>query len=121
MLIQILKDIEDPRIERCKLHELIDILVIAICAVICGAETWEEMEEFGKSKQEWLESILELTNGIPSSDTFRRVISRIKPAEFQERFLKWIEIIRENIDKEVVAIDGKTLRRSHNKRHIINS
>lgn len=115
MLIQILKDIEDPRIERCKLHALIDILVIAICAVICGAETWEEMEEFGKSKKEWLESILELANGIPSSSTFRRVISRIKPAEFQEKFLKWIEIIRKNIDKEVIAIDGKTLRRSHNK------
>jgi len=116
MLIQILKDIEDPRIERCKLHQLIDILIIAICAVISGAETWEEIEEFGKSKQEWLESILELTNGIPSSDTFRRVISRIKPAEFQEKFLKWIETIRENIDKEVIAIDGKTLRRSHNNK-----
>lgn len=116
MLIQIFKDIEDPRIERCKLHQLIDILVIAICAVICGAETWKEMEEFGKSKQEWLESILELRNGIPSTDTFRRVISRIKPAEFQERFLKWIEIIKENINKEVIAIDGKTLRRSHNKK-----
>ncbi|KAF0245756.1 MAG: ISAs1 family transposase [bacterium] len=110
-----LKDIEDPRIERCKLHQLIDILVIAICAVICGAETWKEIEEFGKSKKDWLESILELANGIPSSDTFRRVISRIKPCEFQERFLKWIEIIRKNIDKEVIAIDGKTLRRAHNK------
>lgn len=116
MLIQILKDIEDPRIERCKLHKLIDILVIAICAVICGAESWEEMEEFGKSKKEWLEGLLELGNGIPSADTFRRVISRIKREEFQEKFLKWVGIIRENIDKEVVAIDGKTLRRSHNKK-----
>lgn len=116
MLIQIMEGIEDPRIERCKLHKIIDIVVIAICAVICGAESWKEMEEFGKSKKEWLESILELENGIPSSDTFRRVISRIKPGEFQERFLKWIEIIRENIEKEVIAIDGKTLRRSRNKK-----
>lgn len=116
MLIEILKEIKDPRIERRKQHKLIDILAIGVCAIISGAKGWEEMEEFGKSRKEWLEGFLEIKNGIPSADTFRRVISKVKPVEFQERFIKWVEIVREKIDKEVIAIDGKTLKRSHNKK-----
>jgi len=68
-------------------HKLIDVLVIAVCATICGAEAWTEMEEFGKAKEEWLRTFLELPNGIPSHDTFRRVFMRIKPSEFQRSFL----------------------------------
>ena len=106
------RKIADPRIDRTKLHKLIDIIILAICAVICGAEGWEEIEEFGKEKQEWLENILELPNGIPSHDTISRVFSKINPQEFERCFLEWVRSLTESISG-VVAIDGKTLRRSH--------
>lgn len=108
-------EIKDPRIERSKLHKLIDILVIAICAVICGADTWEDVEAFGKAKQEWIEGFLELPNGIPSHDTFNRVFNRINPEQFQACFLNWINAVSELIEAQVIAIDGKILRRSHDK------
>ncbi len=104
--------IVDPRIDRTKLHKLIDIVIIAICAVICGAEGWEEIEQFGKEKQEWLENILELPNGIPSHDTISRVFSKINSEEFEKCFFTWVESLTERVSG-VVAIDGKTLRRSH--------
>jgi predicted transposase YbfD/YdcC len=107
--------IEDPRVERTKQHKLIDILIIAICAIICGAEGWGEIEQFGREKREWLETFLELPNGIPSHDTFNRVFARINPEEFERCFFEWVCSITETI-KGVVAIDGKTVRRSHNKR-----
>ena len=106
--------IEDPRIERTKLHKLIDIIIIAICAVICGAEGWEEIEQFGKEKQEWLENILELSNGIPSHDTISRVFSKLNPEEFEKCFFTWVGSLTEHVSG-VVAIDGKTLRRSHDR------
>jgi len=106
--------ITDPRIDRTKLHKLIDIIIIAICAVICGAEGWEEIEEFGKEKQEWLENILELPNGIPSHDTISRVFSKINPEEFEKSFFLWVGSLTEHVSG-VVAIDGKTLRRSHDR------
>src|SRR5437763_2580707 len=106
--------IADPRIDRTKLRKLIDIIIIAICAVICGAEGWEEIEEFGKEKQEWLEKILELPNGIPSHDTISRVFSKINPKEFEKGFVDWVSSLTENISG-IIAIDGKTLRRSHDK------
>lgn len=106
--------IQDPRIDRTKLHKLIDIIIIAICAVICGAEGWEEIEQFGKEKQEWLENILELSNGIPSHDTISRVFSKINPQEFEKCFFEWVRGLTGSISG-VVAIDGKTLRRSHDK------
>ena len=114
-IVEHFKDIEDPRIERGKLHNLIDIIAIAICAVICGADTWEDIELFGETKQEWLKQFLELPNGIPSHDTFGRVFSIISPVEFQRSFLNWIKAISESIEREVVAIDGKTSRRSYDK------
>ena len=80
-LIEHFSSITDPRIDRTKLHKLIDILVIAICATICGAETWEEFELFGQAKLDWFKSFLQLPNGIPSHDTFRRVLARIDPAQ----------------------------------------
>src|SRR5712692_193180 len=70
-------EIKDPRIERTKQHKLLDIIIIAICGMICGAEGWVEIEEFGKEKEEWLKTILELPNGIPSHDTFGRVFARL--------------------------------------------
>src|SRR5216110_3534290 len=106
--------VQDPRIERTKLHKLLDIIIIAICGVICGAEAWAEIEEFGKEKEEWLKTILELPNGIPSHDTFGRVFARIDPVQFEACFLEWVQSIVESIEG-VVAIDGKTLRRSHDR------
>jgi predicted transposase YbfD/YdcC len=108
------RKIQDPRVDRTKLHKLMDIIIIAICAVICGAEGWGEIEQFGKEKQQWLENILELPNGIPSHDTIRRVFSKINPQEFEQCFFDWVSGLTETISG-VVAIDGKTLRRSHDK------
>lgn len=106
--------IADPRVERTKQHKLIDILIIAICAVICGAEGWGEIAQFGVEKQEWLETFLELPNGIPSHDTFNRVFARINPEEFERCFFEWVGALTETIEG-VIAIDGKTLRRSHDR------
>lgn len=114
-IVEHFKNIEDPRVDRGKLHNLMDIIAIAICAVICGADTWEDIELFGEAKHEWLKQFLELPNGIPSHDTFGRVFSIISPVEFQRSFLNWVKAITESIEREVVAIDGKTSRRSYDK------
>jgi predicted transposase YbfD/YdcC len=111
-LVEHFSSITDPRIDRCKLHKLIDILVIATCATICGAETWEEFELFGESKKNWFEKFLELPHGIPSHDTFRRVIARLDPIEFQKCFLEWVRSAYEITQGQVVAIDGKLSRGS---------
>ena len=103
----------DPRVEGKNRHLLTDIIVIAICGVVSGASGWEQIEIFGQAKQEWLEKFLELPNGIPGHDTFRRVISRLNAKIFQECFLSWVHSVVEVVDGEVIPIDGKTLRRSH--------
>ncbi len=105
--------IEDPRIERTKRHKLVDILTIAILAVICGADSWVGMESFGKAKQKWLKRILALPNGIPSHDTFARLFARLNPEQFQACFLSWVQSLVRLSAGEVVAIDGKTLRQSY--------
>ena len=110
------QDLEDPRIERSKQHGLLDILAIAICAVICGADSWVYVEMFGKSKEEWFRSFLDLPNGIPSHDTFGDVFSRLDPDRFQECFMEWSQAVADLLPGEVVAIDGKAVRRSHDKR-----
>ena len=128
-------DLKDPRIERSKEHQLLDILVIAICAVICGANDWEAVAEYGRSKEEWFRTFLALPNGIPSHDTFWRVFRALDPEQFERCFMNWIQAVSERLAKraeaqqavvkeevakqevaqQVVAIDGKTLRRSHDK------
>ena len=108
-------NLKDPRIDRTKLHQLSDILVIAICAVICGADNWEEVELFGQAKEAWFKTFLALPNGIPSHDTFWRVFARLDPQQFQQSFVSWIAAVSEVTKGQVVAIDGKTLRRSHDK------
>jgi predicted transposase YbfD/YdcC len=105
--------VHDPRVERTKRHRLMDILVIAICAVICGADSWVDIELFGKSKLEWLKSFLDLPNGIPSHDTFGRVFAAINPEEFEGSFMEWVQAINELTHGQVIAIDGKQLRGSH--------
>ncbi|MBD2365392.1 ISAs1 family transposase [Anabaena minutissima FACHB-250] len=107
--------IEDPRIDRTKRHNLIDIMTIAICAVICGADGWVAVETYGCAKYEWLKTFLELPNGIPSHDTFARVFAQINPQQFESCFINWMKSIHQITNGEVVAIDGKTLRGSYDK------
>ena len=104
--------LEDPRIDRTKLHLLSDILTIAICAVICDADGWVDVENYGVSKHTWLATFLPLPNGIPSHDTFGRVFARIDPQQFQACFIRWMRDIYRVTNGEVVPIDGKTLRHS---------
>jgi predicted transposase YbfD/YdcC len=106
--------VEDPRMERTKLHRLRDIIIVAICGVICGAEGWVEIEEFGKAKEAFFTDLLDLPNGIPSHDTFGRVFALIDPKQFEASFVQWVQGISKTV-KGVVAIDGKTLRRSHDQ------
>ncbi len=114
-LLEHFSAIDDPRIDRTKRHKLIDILVISICATICGAETWEDFELFGHAKKDWFKTFLELPNSIPSHDTFRRVLARIDPQQFQQAFLDWVRSATLLTNGEVVAIDGKQLRRSQDR------
>lgn len=109
-LFDSLEEVPDPRRERTKLHRLVDILVIAVCATICAAETWEEIAEFGEAKESWFRKFLCLPNGIPSHDTFRRVFLLINPKKFQAAFLLWMRSVAEVTDGQVVAIDGKAAR-----------
>lgn len=106
-------DLPDQRLDRCKDHALIDILMIAILATLCGAEYFTDMETFGQAKYDWLKTFLALKNGIPSHDTFARVLARLDPAALQGRFINWVEAVRTAFADEVVGIDGKSLRRSY--------
>jgi predicted transposase YbfD/YdcC len=105
----------DPRVERTKQHPLIDIISIAICAVICGADSWVAVETFGKAKQPWLEHYLALPNGIPSHDTFGRVFAALDASAFQEHFIDWVRAIWPRDMGEIITVDGKTLRGSHDR------
>lgn len=107
----------DPRETRRCDHRLIDILAIAVCAVIACAESWEDIELYGRSKRAWLESFLELPNGIPSHDTFRRVFMLLDPDAFEACFARWAQSLMGKVEREVVAIDGKAVRRSGSRRH----
>lgn len=109
-LFDTLSEVPDPRLDRTKLHQLVDILVIAVCATICAAETWEEIAEFGQAKESWFRKFLALPDGIPSHDTFRRVFLRLNPRKLQEAFLVWVRSVAEVTEGEVVAIDGKQAR-----------
>ena len=102
----------DPRIARHRWHKLSDILVIAVCAVLCGAESFPAIEDFGHEREEWLKQFLELPEGIPSHDTFNRVLCLVAPVQFQACFLSWMQAVADTTAGEVVAIDGKALRRS---------
>jgi predicted transposase YbfD/YdcC len=108
--------LEDPRIERHKRHQLLDVIVIAICAVVCGADDWVAIETFGHAKEAWFRRFLALPYGIPSHDTFGRVFALLSPARFQECFVGWMQAVAEVVAGQVVALDGKTLRRSYDRR-----
>ena len=106
--------IEDPRADNSQ-HLLVEIMTIAVCAAIGGANNWVEVELFGQAKQDWFATFLELPNGIPSHDTFGRVFARIDAKQFQSCFLKWVQTASELTEGQIVPIDGKKLRRSHDK------
>jgi len=114
-LVDFLEGVPDPRVNRTREHNLIDILVIGVCCLICGGEGFSDMESFGIAKQEWFLRFLELPSGIPSHDTFNRVFSAIDPQAFVECFVQWTETLRSHLGGEVVAIDGKALRRARDK------
>lgn len=114
-LLEHFKELEDPRVEYLVEHKLIDIIGLTICAVICGADSWVEIELYGKAKQEWLKRFLELSNGIPSHDRIARLFAALNPEMLQSCFLNWVRSIAKLSKGEVVAIDGKTLRHSYDR------
>ncbi len=105
----------DPRVERTKEHQLLDILTIALCAIISGADEWVAMEAYGNAKREWFDTFLTLPSGIPSHDTFGRLFAALDPDQFQHCFLAWVQSTVALTEGAVVACDGKTVRRSHDR------
>jgi predicted transposase YbfD/YdcC len=105
-------ELTDPRVERTKEHLLSDIVFVAIAAVLCGAESWNDIEQYGQAKQAWLKAFLALPNGIPSHDTFNRVFSALDPEQLEACFLAWVREVAQLSQGEVVSIDGKAIRGS---------
>lgn len=124
-VIEHFSGMQDPRYDQGKRHPLLSIIVIALCAVICGADGWTQIEEFGKDRQAWFESFLDLPHGIPIEDTYRRVFAVMDPKEFQKRFSKWIQATIYVKSGTVIAIDGKTMRGCKGQgvtpKHIVNA
>lgn len=111
-LLRAFAELKDPRVNRTKKHSLGDILAIAICAIICGADGWAQIEEFGDCKKKWFKTFLDLPNGIPSHDTFGRVFAALDPSAFEECFIRWISDLAVASAGRLIAIDGKAIRRS---------
>ena len=109
-------ELDDPRVERTKLHQLLDIIAIALLGVICGADSWTEIEAFGLAKEAWLRSFLMLPNGIPSHDTFGRVFAALDPEQLERSFVRWVAALEERTEGQVIALDSKTIRGSHDRR-----
>lgn len=113
VLFECFGELDDPRVVGRTSHDLIDIIAIALCTVLCGGEHWTDMENFGRAKEDWLRGFLRLRNGIPSHYTFGRVFTALAPQSFQACFVRWTDAVRELFGAEVIAVDGKTARRSH--------
>lgn len=104
--------LKDPRMNRTKKHSLLNILTIAICSVLCGADGWVQVEEYGEALEDWFKTFLDLPHGIPSHDTFGRVFAALDPAAFEQCFMNWINGLAQATAGQLIAIDGKTIRRS---------
>lgn len=111
-LITHFRNLPDPRVNRTRDHDLIDLLVIAICTLLCGGESFNDMEDFGHAKHDWFKTFLTLRNGIPSHDTFNRLFAALDPKAFGQCFIDWTQSLRQAIAQEIVALDGKALRRA---------
>lgn len=107
---------KDPRVSRTRRHNLMDIVIIAICAILCGADSWTEIALFGRCKRDWFTTFLTLPNGIPSHDTFGRVFALLDAEVFEQSFEAWVASIAMFTGGDIVAVDGKTVRRSHNNK-----
>lgn len=118
-LIEHFKDLADPRVERRRDHDLIDVLVIAVCCLLCGGESFNDMEDFGLAREDWFKTFLGLRNGIPSHDTFNRLFAALDPKLFLECFLRWTQSLRQVIPQEIVALDGKALRGALNSQQSV--
>jgi predicted transposase YbfD/YdcC len=114
-LVTHFQNLADPRVNRTKDHDFIDILIIALCTLLCAGETFNDMEDFGRAKQDWFKTFLSLRNGIPSHDTFNRVFAALDPKGFLDCFLRWTQSVRQAAPQEIVALDGKALRRAMDK------
>ena len=114
-LFEHFQNLQDPRVNRTKRHDLLDVMIISVCTLLCGGETYNDMEDFGEAKEDWFKTFLKLPNGIPSHDTFNRVFAALDPNKFLDCFLEWTQAMREVVDKEIVALDGKALRSALNK------
>jgi len=110
------RDLSDPRVERTRKHPLINIVFIAVCGVLSGANSFAAIEEFGLDRRTWFARFLDLTNGVPSDDTFARVLARLDPGAFERCLLSWIRAVQEVTENRLIAIDGKTLRGSYDRR-----
>ena len=110
-------ELPDPRMNRTRRHILGDIVALAICAVICGADGWAQVAQFGRCKEKWFKTFLHLPNGIPSHDTFGRVFAKLDPVLFEECFLKWVSDLAVTSQGRLIAIDGKTLRHNFDTAH----
>lgn len=114
-IVECFEEIPDPRVKRRRRHKLVDILVIGLCSMLTGGEGFNDMALLGKIKRDWLKTFLELPHGIPSHDTFNRVFSAIDPHHFLDCFVRWVQAICPALAGDVVAIDGKALRRAFNE------
>ncbi len=111
-LVTFFLGVEDPRLQRGKRHRLLDIMVIAVCAVVCGCQGWAQIEEWAEGHEEWLKTFLDLPHGIPSADTFARVFSIINAEQFELCFSQWAREVNRSCGGKLIAIEGKTIRRS---------
>ena len=115
-LVDHFSKIKDFRLDRSKKHKPVDIMVIAVCAAICGADDWNAIDKSGTAWHEWFQEFTELPDGIPSHDTFNRVFSILSPDAFRECFTDWVNDLVNVLPEQIIPIDGKTLRRSHDKK-----
>jgi predicted transposase YbfD/YdcC len=126
-LAEHLARVEDPRVERSRVHTLLAVMTMAICGVICGAESWVEIAEFGRTKADWFATFLDLPQGMPSHETFGRVFARLDARQFAACFAAWMRAVAEVLPTQVIALDGKTVRRSHDRgagkaaRHLVSA